>query len=199
MSKVFTIGRQLGSRGWEIGQKLATELNIPFYNEELIEMSADKTGMSAEIVARYDEKPTSSLLYSLSIGSVPPELINQNISKPLNDTIFLSQSEIIKELANKGPCVIVGRCSNYILREFDDVINVFIYADLEDRINYLIERDNISRKEAVSSIKKSDKARASYHNFHSDLKWGDHESYDIMLNSNLGIDKIVNILKQLYK
>lgn len=199
MGKIFTIGRQLGSLGWEIGRKLAIELGIPFYNEELIEMSANKSGMSADIFAKFDEKPGSSLLYSLSLGSVPGEMLNQSSNTPLNDTVFSSQLKVITELAEKGPCVIVGRCSNYILRDFDNVINVFIYADLEDRINTVCQRDGISRKQAISKIKKSDKTRASYHNFYSNTKWGDSESYDIMLNSSLGIDKIVNILKQLYR
>lgn len=199
MAKIFTIGRQFGSKGWEIGHKLANELNIPFYNEELIEMSANKNGMSAEIYAKYDEKPASSLLYSLSLGAIPNELVNQNINKPLNDTVFAAQTEIIKELANKGPCVIVGRCSDYILKDFDEVINVFIYADIEDRIQYVINRDGIDRKQAISKIKKSDKTRSSYHNFYADTKWGETESYDIMINSSLGVDKAVSILKLLFR
>ena len=199
MAKIFTIGRQFGSKGWEIGLKLANELNIPFYNEELIELSANKNGMSTEIFAKYDEKPASSLLYSLSLGSVPNELINQNIGKPLNDTIFAAQTEVIKELAEKGPCVIVGRCSNYILKDFNDVINVFIYANIEDRIEYVIKRDGVDRKQAISKIKKTDKTRSSYHNFYSDTKWGETESYDIMIDSSIGVDKAVNILKLLYR
>ena len=199
MAKVFTIGRQLGSKGWEIGQKLSSELNIPFYNDELIELSANKSGMSADIFAKFDEKPASSLLYSLSLGSISNEMSNLSTNTPLNDTVFASQCKVIKELAEKGPCVIVGRCSNHILKDFDNVINVFIYADLEDRINNVCERDGIGQKQALTKIKKSDKTRASYHNFYSDTKWGESESYDIMLNSSIGVDKIVNILKQLYR
>lgn len=197
MSKIFTIGRQLGSNGYEIGQALAKELGIPFYNEELIEMSANKKGMSSEVFAKYDESPTSSLLYSLSLGVMPNEYLNSSVNSSINDTVFSSQAETIRELAEKGPCVIVGRCSNYILHERDDVIDVFIYADMEDRIERIIQRDNISRKEAISSIKKSDKTRAAYHNYYSEHKWGSPETYDIMLNSKIGIDKIVKILASL--
>ena len=196
---IFTIGRQLGSKGWEIGQKLANELNIPFYNEELIELSANKSGMSPDIFAKFDEKPASSLLYSLSMGSMPSEIITQSANTPLNDTVFTSQSKVITELAQNGPCVIVGRCSNYILKNFDNVVNVFIYADIEERITNVCNRDGLDRRQALTKIKKSDKTRAAYHNFYSDTKWGEVESYDIMLNSSLGVDKVVKILKQLYR
>lgn len=199
MAKIFTIGRQFGSKGWEIGNKLANELNIPFYNEELIVMSANKNAMSPDIYAKYDEKTASSLLYSLSLGVLPNELVNQNIAKPLNDVVFAAQTEVIKELAYKGPCVIVGRCSDYILKDFDDVINVFIYADLEDRIKYVIERDGLDRKQAIAKIRKTDKTRATYHNFYSDTKWGSSESYDIMINSSIGVEKVVNMLKLLFR
>ncbi len=199
MSKIYTIGRQFGSKGWEIGQQLANELNIPFYNEELIEMSADKSGMSAEVFAKFDEKPASSLLYSLSLGVLPAELMSQNVNVPLNDKVFNSQATVIRELAEKGPCVIVGRCSNYILSELDNVINVFIYADIEDRIINVMARDGLDRKEAIARIKKSDKTRSAYHNFYSETKWGEPSSYDLMFNSALGVDAIVNALKTLYR
>lgn len=199
MAKIYTIGRQFGSKGWEIGNKLAKELDIPFYNEELIELSANKNGMSPEIYAKYDEKPASSLLYSLSFGTTPNEIMNQNVSKPINDSVFAAQTQVIKELALKGPCVIVGRCSNHILKDFDDVINVFIYASLDDRISNVINRDGINSKQAITKIKKSDKTRAAYHNFYSNTKWGDKESYDIMIDSGIGVDKAVNILKSLYR
>ncbi len=194
MSKIFTIGRQLGSNGYEIGQALAKELGIPFYNEELIQLSAEKKGMSAEVFKKFDERPASSLLYSLSLGVMPNEYVNSNVSSSINDTVFSSQAEIIRELAEKGPCVIVGRCADYILKDRKDVINVFVYADMEERINNVIERDGVTRKEAVSCIKKSDKTRASYHNSYSENKWGSPDTYDVMVNSKIGVDKIVKFL-----
>ncbi len=199
MSKIITISRQLGSKGWEIGHALSRELGIPFYNEELIELSANKSGMAPEVFAKYDERSASSLLYSLSLGALPAEVAGQNIHVPINDTVFASQAATIKELAEKGPCVIVGRCSDYILRDRKDVFNVFIYADTETRVKNIMERDGVSEKEALSDIKKSDKTRAAYHNFYSDRKWGKPECYDAMFNSAIGVDPIVKTLVMLCK
>lgn len=199
MTKIITISRQLGSKGWEIGHTLARELGISFYNEELIELSAKKSGMSPEVFAKYDERSASSLLYSLSLGAMPGEMLPQNLSMSFNDTVFASQAETIKELAEKGPCVIVGRCADYILRDRKDVLNIFIYADTDARIANIVERDGIFEKEALSDIKKSDKTRAAYHNFYSDRKWGKPECYHAMFNSSLGVDAIVKTIMMLYK
>ena len=139
MSKIFTIGRQLGSNGYEIGQALAKELGIPFYNEELIEMSANKKGMSSEVFAKYDESPTSSLLYSLSLGVMPNEYLNSSVNSSINDTVFSSQAETIRELAEKGPCVIVGRCADVLLNK-ENLLNIFVYADKESKIKRCLER-----------------------------------------------------------
>lgn len=131
---IITISRQYGSGGRYIGRKLAEALDIPFYDKEIILRSAEESGISREVFEQLEEKPTNSLLYTLSLnagllrgGTGAPEL-------PLSDRVFLVQSEIIRKMADQGPCVIVGRCSEYILRDRKDCIKVFLYSTMDDRI-----------------------------------------------------------------
>lgn len=196
MGKILTISRQLGSGGWKIGKILSEQLNIPFYDKEIIKLAAKESGVSEEVLKYYDERQTSSLLYSLSVGSFGAmHNIVGNINIPINDKVFEIQRNIIKKVANEGQCIIIGRCSDYILSDRDDVINVFIYCDNDMRYKRIAERDNISINAAIEKIKKTDRNRANYHNYYADNKWGDINSYDLCINSKIGIEKTVEILK----
>lgn len=196
MNKILTISRQLGSGGWEIGKTLSEELNLPFYDKEIIKLAAKESGVSEELLNYYDERQTNSLLYSLSVGafSVINDAIN-GINIPINDKVFNLQREIIKKVANEGPCIIIGRCSDYILSDRDDVVNAFIYCDNDKRYKRIANRDNISIAAATDLVKKTDRNRANYHNYYSENKWGDINCYDICINSKIGIKKTVEILK----
>ena len=193
---IITISRQYGSGGRFIGRKLAEALDIPFYDKELITMSAEESGMSKEIFEKADEKAANSLLYTLSMNAYLLHGMAGVPDLPLNDKVFLVQSEVIRKLAAKGPCVIVGRCADYVLRENPNCINVYIYSDMEDRVSRATTYYNLSADRAQEQIQKTDKKRAAYYNFYTNLKWGRAENYDLSLNSaKIGVDGCVEVIR----
>lgn len=179
---IITIGRQFGSGGREVGEKLAARLGIPFYDRELLAQAAQSSGLTKEMMERYDEQPTNSFLYSLSVGAYQ---FQGDVPLPLSNQVFLAMTEAIKAAAQRGSCVIVGRCAEYVLSDRDDLLRVFVRADLPHRIARIMDLQNLSEKEAASLIQKTDKKRASYHNFYSDEKWGASGSYDLILNTGV--------------
>ena len=192
---VIAIGRQFGSGGRAIGKLVAEKLGIPFYDKEIIKHIAEESGLSQEILNDYDEKPTNSFLYSLSLGAYTyGNSITGIPEMPMSDKIFVIQSDVIKNLASQGSCVIVGRCAESILKDCSDCLSVFIHSDFDSRIKRVSEYDNISHDEAAEKIRKTDKKRASYHNYYSDLKWGAATSYDLCINSKFGIENSANLI-----
>ncbi len=186
---IITIGRQYGSGGKEIVEKIAKELGIPFYDKELLTAAAKKSGICEEMFESHDEKPTSSFLYSLVVGSYASG------QTPMNHKLFLAQFDAIKEIASQGSCVILGRCADYALEDDPDVINVFIHADKETRIKRAVKYYNVEEGKAEDVINKTDKQRASYYNFYSGKKWGNTGSYDLSVNSGfIGIDNTVKTI-----
>lgn len=199
MKSVITVGRQYGCGGRAICKKLSEKLGIPFYDRELIEYASTKSGISSDVLEQYDEKATNSLLYSLSLSSYShfgSAFHTPNL--PLNDQLFISQSEVIKELAEKGPCIILGRCSDYVLRDRKDVLKVFLYGDEDLRVSHVADRMGISENKAKEITKKTDKRRASYYNYYTQLKWGDIKNFDLALNRKIGDDKIVEMIIKCY-
>ena len=200
MKSVITIGRQFGCGGREICKKLSEALNIPFYDRELIEYAAAKSGISPQVLEQYDEKATNSLLYSLSITAYSYAGTGFNTPNlPLNDQLFISQSDVIKQLADQGPCIILGRCSDYVLKGREDVLNVFIHCDLDIRIENVIKRLGLPKNKAIDIIKKTEKRRASYYNYYTHQKWGDLSNFDLAINSKSGVDKVVETIINFYK
>lgn len=192
---VITIGRQFGSGGRAIGKQVAQVLDIPFYDKELIKQMAKESGLSHEILDDYDEKPTNSFLYSLSLGAYTYGNSLTGIPEmPMSDKIFVIQSDVIKNIAKQGPCVIVGRCAESILKDVVPCLSVFIHTDFDSRIKRVSEYENISHDEAAEQIRKTDKKRASYHNYYSDLKWGAATSYDLCINSKIGIENAAKLI-----
>lgn len=197
---VITIARQFGSGGREIGKKLADKLGIKFYDKELLTLAAKESGISPEVFERVDEKATNSLLYSLSIGAAT---IGNNFSivpqVPMNDRLFLLQHNIIKKIS-ADPCVIVGRCADYVLRDRTDCIKLFIYSDLQSKIEYAVKVHNVPIEKAPSVIQKTDKSRANYYNYYSTGKWGDPQNYDLCINSgSIGREKSVELIESYLK
>ena len=193
---IITIARQFGSGGHEIGRRLAKKLDIPLYDKELITHAAEESGLSEEILHYFDEKPTNSLLYSLSTGSYS---LNDggvvNYSLPVNQQVFQAQFDAIRSLAEKSSCVIVGRCADYVLEKYEGLVSVFLYADLNDRMARVAEYDGITLPEAKNRINKSDKRRANYYNFYSGKKWGVAGTYDLCINtSTVGYDNAVDLI-----
>lgn len=196
MNNIITISRQYGSGGREIGAKLAEKLGVPFYDNELITRAAKESGFSVAAFENAEKKATNSLLYSIAMGM--NAYGNQDIGfahLSLDDQIYLAQSNVIRKIATEGPCVIVGRCADYILREFDNVVNVFIWADLKYRKERAVRLYHLPEKNAEEEILKTDKRRANYYNYHASDKWGKVENYHLSIKSDyVGIESSVNLI-----
>lgn len=196
-NKIYTIGREFGSGGKNVGEKLAERLGIKLYDKELLQKAAKESGFCEEIFENHDEKPTSSFLYSLVMDtySVSGYSSTPFLDMPLNHKVFLAQFETIKRIAEQESCVIVGRCADYALAENPDCLNVFIHADMDYRIKNVSQKLNITEAKAKDLIQKKDKQRASYYNYYTSKRWGDSRSYDICLdNSKIGEDACVDLI-----
>jgi len=190
---IVTIGRLYGSGGRKIGELVAKELGVPFYDKELITETAKNSGYCEEVLKSNDERPSGSFLYSLVLGA-------NGDSLPLDNKLFLAQFETIKQIAEKGSCVIIGRCADYALEERNDVFNVFIYCDMEKRIKRAVEEYGDDEKKITDTINKIDKKRANYYNFYTGKKWGRAESYNMCIDSGkFGIEGTARIIAQCAK
>ena len=186
---IVTIGREFGSGGRVIGEKLAAKLGISFYDKELIEKIAEETGFSQKFIEEYGEHAPGTNVFSYSFLGRDANGIS------MQDKIWMQQRKLILDLAEKEPCVIVGRCADYILRDRTDCLNVFIHADKDVRIAEVCKRMDISVNKAKDMIQKQDKQRASYYNYYSNKKWGDSRNYHLTLDSSvLGIDGCVDMI-----
>ena len=196
MLPVITISRQFGSGGHEVGEKLARQLDVPFYDKALIANAAKQSGLSEEVFAKADEKATSSHLYSMVMGSYSFGARVPGINEmPINDKLFIIQSDIIKKAAADGPCVIIGRCADYILREHENCLNVFVHANKEDRIRRSVMKKDCEERKAADFVTKKDKQRANYYNFYSNKRWDDLQNYDITIDtSRFTVDEAVELL-----
>lgn len=192
----LTIGRQFGSGGREIGKKVAEALGIPYYDKELLAVAAQESGLSHEFLKSYDEKPTNSFLYSLVMGQ--QHLMTGVQGATVEQLATNAQRDAVLSVAEKGSCVIVGRCADYILREKPGLVRVFVCADHDARIERVCRRDGVSPKEAEEKLRKMDKTRGSYYSFHTDRKWGAAESYDLCVSSSRwGVDRAAEMILSL--
>ena len=193
---IITIGRQSGSGGKEIGQKVAEKLGIKCYDKELLALAAKESGLCEELFQSHDEKPTKSFLYSLVMDSYSFGYTSSGyMDMPINHKIFLAQFEAIKALADREPCVIVGRCADYALEDYPNRVSIFVTGDDKAKIKRLAERNNVSEAKAKEIMMKTDKERSSYYNYYSSKKWGDVRSYDLCVNSSvLGIEGTVDLI-----
>jgi len=199
MSEKFhiNIGRQIGSGGLEIGQKLAKQLGITYYDRELIQIASEESGLGKEFFEKADEKDSHSLFGGMF--GMRSSLMDQIYTGYFlsNENLFQIQSEIIRKLAEKESCIFVGRCADYVLKDFAQNLNVFITANMEDRIKRVVEMHQVSSKKAEVFIEKMDKKRAGYYNYFSNKTWGDSGSYHLCLNSSfLEIDQTVEIIQK---
>lgn len=191
---IITIGRQYGSGGREIGERLAEALSVPYYDRKLLNVAAQKSGMCEEIFETHDEKPTNSFLYSLVAGTYGENAL------PLNHKLFLAQFEAIRSIAEEGPCVIIGRCADYALEDNPNLINFFIHADIKERVKRAVEQYGVAPEKAQETVIKTDKKRASYYNFYSSRKWGNVDNYHLTIDSSkLGIDNTIKVLLEYVK
>ncbi len=196
MNKIITISRQYGSGGREIGAKLAGRLEIPFYDNEIITRAAKESGFAEAAFENAEKKASNSLLYSIAMGM--NAYGNQDIGfthLSLDDQIYLAQSDVIRKVAKEGPCVIVGRCADYILRDFEQVVHIFIWADISYRKERAVTLYHLPANKAEEEILKTDKRRANYYNYHASEKWGRAENYHLSIKSDyVGIDHAVDLI-----
>jgi cytidylate kinase len=195
-NRIITISREFGSGGREIGKRLSERLHIPFYDKELLEIASKESGICRELFDRNDEAYTNSFLYSLVVGNYPVSSDGRiEPEMPINQRIFLAQFDTIKNIAAKGPCVIVGRCADYVLKNEKNVINFFINGNTAEKKKRILERYDIEKNKVEDFIKKTDKRRASYYNYYTDMKWGEARNFDLCINtSRTGIDGAVETM-----
>ena len=198
MKTVITIGRQFGSGGREIGEKLSKAYGINYYDRELLTRAAKESGFCEEILQNHDERPTNSFLFNLVIDTYSFGYNSSSfVDMPISQKVFLAQFDTIKKVADEGPCVIVGRCADYALDGRDNVINLFIYADEDFKIRRVMDIYDLDENKARDMINKKDKQRQSYYNYYTNRKWGKADTYDLCINSSvLGIDGSVKLIKQ---
>ncbi|WP_199712451.1 cytidylate kinase-like family protein [Butyrivibrio sp. CB08] len=200
MNTIITVGRQFGSGGREIGELVAEHFGIKCYDKELLSRAAKESGFCEEMIQNHDERPTNSFLYNLVMDTYSFGYnASSFVDMPISHKVFLAQFDTIKKIADEGPCVIVGRCADYALTDYDNVLNLFIYADEDAKIRRIKERfdDVKTDDQAKDMMNKKDKQRQSYYNYYSSKKWGRADSYDLCINSSkLGIEGTVKFIIQ---
>ncbi|MCQ2409510.1 MAG: cytidylate kinase-like family protein [Clostridia bacterium] len=197
MGIVITVSRQFGSGGRAIGKLVAEKLGIPFYNKEIIDMAAEKLGYAKEFVKANEQKMKVSSVFSLAAMTS-----GSGGSENFESKIFNMESKVIEEIASEGPCVIVGRCANYVLKKKAQCLNVFVHADMDARIDRIINVYKLhdDRKTVEKMIKDNDKKRARYYKYHTEQEWGDSNSYDISVSTSaFGIEAAADIVVEAYK
>ena len=197
-SSIITIGPQYGSGGRQIGQEVTKYFGIKCYDKELLEHAANESGICKELFENHDEKPTNSFLYSLVMDTYSFGYSSSGFTDmPMNHKVFLAQFDAIKKIADEGPCVLVGRCADYALESYPNVVSIFIRADMEDRIRRVATRLDLTDAKAKDLINKTDKKRASYYNYYTNKKWGEAASYELCLNSSeLGVQGTAKAIEQ---
>jgi len=197
MKTVITIGRQYGSGGREIGVRLAKQMEIPFYDKELLRKAAEKSGLCEKIFENFDERP-KSLLYSIAMDSYMFSLPGAGVSDSLEQQVYLATYNAIRQLAGQGSCVIIGRCADYALANNPNALKLFISSPLEKRIAAIAQREQVPADKARTLISRTDKRRAAYYEYYSSQKWGAVNSYDFCLDSSVfGIDGTVDLIRKI--
>ncbi len=188
---ILTIGRQFGSGGHEIGEKIAKKLGVKFYDKELLKLVAKESGLCEKVLESYDEKPTNSLLYSIVMDIYPSVMYS---GPTIDQQIYQATYDAIRKLSEDS-CVIVGRCADYTLRDCPELVSVFVHASTDFRAARVAEEYKVSEAKAKDMLVKTDKKRASYYNFQSEKKWGAASSYNLCVeSSSLGIDGSVELI-----
>lgn len=185
---IITIGRQHGSSGREIARLLAEKLNYKCYDKEIVDEAANHSDFSRDLIDAFDEKRMPAfILHAGGYG------LNENFR--LNMQVVSAQFEAMRNIAEKGNCIFVGRCADYILRDHDDLISVFILGDMDERLKCLERRQGLDEVEARKKIKEVDKDRSSFYRYYSDQTWGDAQNYDMCINSSkLGVEGTVQVI-----
>lgn len=182
---VITISRQYGSGGRILAKRLSEELEIPFYDKEIIQKVSEQTGLTEQYIRQTEARPTGSFLF---------DLYSLTQTMPLPDQVFVAQSKYIQEIS-KQPCVIVGRCADYVLDEHRCCLRVFVQAPLEQRVRRAREEYQVDAPHVESYVKQQDRFRAAYYNHFVGRKWGDMANYDLCVNSRIGLEQAAAAIK----
>jgi hypothetical protein len=203
MSKIITIGRELGSGGRTIGKQVASRLGIPYYDRELVDEAVGKSGLCKNFIEENDQRVTGSFLYNIAMGTSYGYGILSGANRqtlPLAEQIYIAQKEVIERFAAEGSCVIVGRCADQILSDRPDVLRIFLYADKEHRIDRAVHSYGMSPEDAKKEIARSDRDRSRHYNAFTEKTWGERHSYDLLLDTGtLGIERCVDVICNLAK
>ena len=189
MPRIITIAREYGSGGRLIAQKVAEKVGLFYYDNEVIDLAAKEMGMDVDAIRKVSEQKSSSFMYTMSSAA---------FSLPLNDQVFVMQSKIIRHLANHDSCIIVNGCADYILEDYDDVLTIFIHAPLESRIHRVKEVYKEQHDDYKKYVMKRDKGRSNYYNYYTNKKWGHLKNFDLTINSDLGIERVAQIIADIY-
>ena len=199
MPQIVCVGRKYGSGGREIGEHLAERLGVPCYDKLLIKKTAAESGLSEDFIRQEEETPAQSRWF-LSGNAFADTAALSDAFYSGSQMIYDAEQKVIQQLAEKGPCVIVGRCGDYVLREYPGLINVFICADREDRIRRIAQRYDMSERKAAEKIKRIDRERRYYYESHTGMEWGSIEAHQVLLNvSRLGLEGTVDLLEMMYR
>ena len=197
---IITIGREYGSGGRQIGQALAERLGISYYDKEIISLAAKKSGLSDEFIANNEQRVRSGLVHSFAASAPYQTGFFAGQYLPLAENIFISQAQVIRDIASRESAVIVGRCADYILAGRKNTVNIFIHAPKEDRVRRIMAIYGLSEADALKEIARSDKERGNHYFRYTDLKWGKAQNYDLCVNSSLlGIEGTVEMLMDVAK
>lgn len=183
---VVTIGREYGSGGRIIAKRISEVMGIRYYDKELITEVAKQTGLSESYIQMAEQRPTNSFIYDLYCAVQTPSI---------SDQVFIAQSKVIKEAAEREPCVFVGRCADYVLREMPKCLKIFVTAPIEERVRRTVEEYHVQGVNPETYVNRQDKFRASYYNYFSTGKWGDRNGYDLVINSRIGLENTVRTIQ----
>ena len=193
-SKVITISRQFGSGGRTIGKEAAERLGIPYYDKELVDRVAKESGFSHEFIEEIGEyaSVTSSFLFNIAVSSRPMGIVD---SMSISDKLYVCQTNVIRDLADKGPCVIVGRCADFILKDRPDCLHIFIHSDMQHRAERIVRLYGQTKQTPEKRLTDNDSKRKVYYKHYTNRTWGDAQNYHLCLNSGLiGVEKCVDII-----
>ena len=193
MNKIITISRELGSGGRYIGEEVAKKLGIPFYDKAIIEKIAKETGLVEDFIEHFSEYAPRKNIFAYSFVARDAD------GKSLEDYLMNIQRKVLLEIAQEGPCVIVGRSADHILRNAADTRNVFIYGDKNEKLKRVMTLKNLDERSALKLMEETDKKRSINYQYYTDHIWGDRKNYLAMLNSTqIGIDKCIDVIASLY-
>ena len=192
---IITIGREYGSGGREIGEAVAKQLGIGYYDKKIITLAAEKSGLCDEFIANNEQRVRSGLMQNLAASAAYSSGFFSGQYLPLTDSIFIAEAQVIRDIAERESAVIVGRCADYILRDQPNVLRVFVHAPLDQRIRRAREEYGAAEDNLESYVIRQDKARASYHNYFAAGRWGQSREYDLCVNSRIGIDASVQVIQ----